>query len=1165
MYLDKKKRTQILEELATSLSKQKQNTNRVFILLFLYLTSNRVEKVLRNRVCGDMIEVMSINLVLIVVFLLGTMSHCARVTLLVAPDGFDLPCGVNEDRPCSLEVAIHAAPAHTTLSLRHGVYSGGFRITTPLTILGERFSDRLTVMDGGGLHRPLTFDNVPAHVDGVTFVNGVGEGAGCVLVSLLTNRVDEVNNITRCSFINCTGIASEATTDVAGGAVSVTYVHSIGASYELNRVHMTNNFGRSKSTAAGGTLIRYGAPTGSTAAKSCNTLVLQVTSEQLQPLAGVYQKLRGISHGGHPVYKSTRLGNPGIKNAPLQPYFVAYCPEKMIWSIFQAPPGVPTSEVIQSNLACHNPTASTVQRYASEIFEGGLSMIKWITSSTGNVAGEPIRFICQDSGKLCPVVEITNSKDAQSHRNGVFYRTNVTRGGRPSFKKVLDGERQQWLWYCPGAKEWIVSDDDPEFASDTQKVCSRGIATLETLAVHPLHAPQWRYWDLDTWRTSTPAPSGIHVRCRPPMRDVCSVVEVVNHILDSPAGPFIVTNFSWNAKPTYKLAGGDMFMWHCGIFSEWVISETNPRHLVTDDESCSRALSSHPTHAFTPSLSTSKWAHFVGEEWKPLKAPLAIRCIDDCPRLLVNNVPRDLVGIYDAVARFNGSRVYYKERPTAFIIFDDSIDSWRMTTDLKDPSATMMIGQGGRLGNSPHKTNIFLTSTWTSTKDITKGDQSPPHLSCDIHRHCSRIEITFVPGTRALHIAGLWLQQPTAHARRPFYAHSSGSAFMFYCPSFNKWVIGPDQPTDENTARCPSWFASRVTASTHPLKDTDWVLVGDGHKWEALPSHIKMSCAGDPDEPDSVQAPTSTYFSSQNSKRLPPVVTDSITECNFTGNLGLSHTSSGAGGAVAIHYGRTAIAPDPSGAFRKFHASSNEAASTPPAGRNTQSAGAVLIHNDYEHRTVFATFLDGVIVENRGDTGGIGMDAVKGAMSKVQLVRNVAFSNGGAMHLRYRSNVSATGCTMRSNLAQRVGGLAVVSSSSSLHITKSELSNNSAHEMEGTTILGGYVTISDSKILGITHSGVSGCFLQLSSSELSCGKGTPSSLTNGFGCLPDSTNAAHPAVFTPAPMATPQVPPAQPRDMMDALWTAAIGMGLLFALYYIYQKWSEQPTKKQRR
>lgn len=1101
-------------------------------------------------------------------------THSARVLMYVSPDGGDFPCGRRSDTPCKLGTAIRHATAHTTLLLSRGIYNGAHVISTPLTIQGETFvtsgdgsaaaGSGLVVLDGAGWHRPLTYDNVPAHLYGITFVNGVGEGAGCVSVSLLSNRVDEVNNITRCTFLNCTGVATEPTTEVAAGAVAVTYAQSHASSYELNRVVMSSNFARSKSTSAGGALVRYGAPTGVSAGKSCNTYVLQGQNEELQIIAGVYQKLRGVTYSGHPVYKSTRLGNPSVKNAPLQPFLIAFCAEKGVWSLFVAPPGLPISEVLESHRACTNPIIRTSERTAPEVYEAGLSAMKWMFGEQALSLVEPVRFVCQDLGKHCPIMEVVNAKDAQAHRNGLFYRTNITRGGRPSFKKVRDSEKQQWMWFCPGAKEWIISDDDPEHATDTQKVCSRGVTALDVLSVHPMYATHWRYWDLDTWRPSPSAPHGISLRCRPPISDMCSTVEVVN-LHTTPSGPYLITNFTWNAKPTYKLALGNMFIWHCGVFSEWVISDTNPRALNPDDEACSRSLSSHPTQAFMPSLSTTRWAAYAGEEWKTLVAPLAIRCIEDCPRLVVSNVPRELSGIYTTLLRFNGSRVYYKHHPTAYIYLEPVSNTWHMASDIADATTTYATSLGGR---GVHRGNIFSAIKWEHNvlPGVPKpSDTSPPLFACDIHKFCSRLEILSVPGTRFLQVAGTWVQQPYPLANRPVFKHATGRYFIFYCKAFGKWVMGPDVPDkEEHVNKCPAWFSTRITASPHPTKDTTWALVTDGQKWENLPTNLKVTCAADPDEPDTIVVPTSVYTSTTSNRRA-TIVTDSVTDCNFTGNIGLSQTTAGAAGAVGIYYGRTGISPDPIGAFRKLHALHNEAVTTHPTGRDVQGAGAVLIHNDYEHRTVYASLIDSVLTENRGEAGAVALDGVRSTLTRVQLVRNHAFGSGGGVNARYRSNVTVTGSTVRGNHAERVGGFALVSHSCFLTVTKSDVSNNTAHEQIGTTLLGGQIAVSESKMLGVTHSAMSACFMHLMSSELSCARGIASSFTTGFGCLAEVADAAPPGAASTLLPASPEAAPDPASSyFLYCVLGGIVAVGFA-ARWFLHKSPSLQSSLKKRR
>jgi hypothetical protein len=1081
--------------------------------------------------------------------------------------------------PCPLQVALDAAPPGTTIAMHAGVYLGDFYVSTPVSLVafipvGAR--DKDVILDGGHRRRPLTFDNVPAHVDGLTFQNGLAERAGCVLIERVSQAADDVNNFTRCAFINCTSetiYAAPASDGLGGqqvaaaGAVGIYYSYSVGSTFEVSRSLIEGNYARvsgTSSVAAGGLLVRHLGPTVDSATYGheehlpfCNTMLVQAASDHLQYTSGIYRRVKGVIHAGRAVWKRVADANMMIPGAPLTPHMIAYCPSLKSWHIIPISPRMSIAKALQRHPPC---TASSLSSWPlpkddSLDHHTPMSVNKWVLNNgNGGVQVETIKFQCQDSALYCPTVQVVRATGAQAHRNGLYQQTNLTRAGRPTFTKTGDGlEKPQYIWYCAGPKEWIVSDDDPAEASDDQQVCSRGIATLETMAIHPLLATGWRFWDVDFWRTSR-GRSGIRLHCAPLPDMTCNSVELVNGPLqDFHTGPYLLTNFSWNRRPTYALRPPlQSYIWYCGTFSEWVVSETDPTQLDPSDEKCSRALSSHPTPSPVPYHLAVRWAQYLDDEWVPATAPVSIRCVDDCPRVVVDILgikpgSKHKIGVYESIGRLSigeapgqrAHRVYRRlfstpESGLSYLYYHADRNCWVISSSLNQENEASVFVEA--CAGSPER-GLMHAVNWSSTSSDPldpSGVLDPqPALSCDVHKqNCVRINISAVLYTRHEYLIGVYEPLGYLHDRRPVYLHNfteeaQGSEprvhYMYYCAAFSKWVIGPAPSYD---GRCPAWVASKSTSATHPLVNVQWVLTGDGVRWETTPMGIRVGCA-DEDITTTVlrqdtlasPSPSSTSnkprgghnggpssWKSQRGKEDPNAGAvqsprDIFVDCNFTGNVAFAIGDGPAAGAILLDYGRTHVGDDPHGYIRRTIFRSNDAT-------GLFSAGGAYMENTYPFRSTVTTFNEVQFLDNRGATGGLAVVSGKTNLNRVQFQRNFGFENGGGMSLIRQSNASGTSVVLRNNVAQKEGGAGYLDTSSSTTMVKSEFINNTCVENEGTTMRGGAVYIYDSKVLSVTGYAISACFLVLSSSELSCASGTPSSLTDGFGCVPENNSGA---------------------------------------------------------
>lgn len=1196
-------------------------------------------------------------------------EQVAVLRLFAAPDHRSVDggsCGSSPQSACALDIALQLAPPGTHIILLPGVYTGAYTVLSPVLLLGQPSESEPVVFDGEFARRPLTFDNVPAHVAHVHFRSGMGVQAGCVLVRRLSNYVAaDANNFTRCVFTNCTGSGgdSEATDDgesAAGvaGAVAVFYRHSSGSTFEITRSHVEGNYARSAKYAAGGIAISYAPPTddqpsfltttghgdtegGVTTTSSlritssyCNTMTLTVTQESLFHIGGTYKRVKGILYGNRPVWKSWSVSNVMFKNAQLTPHLIAYCSAAKTWHLVPTPPQMPVAKALAQHPPCTSSLLTSFTRNAQEGEHASpLSVTKWLLSNGNGGATEALRFVCQDSASYCSTVQVVNAVGGQVHRNGLYYPLNITRAGRPTFKKVFDGDKPQFIWYCAGPREWIVSDDHPANVKDDDAMCSRGIATVETLVMHPTLAPGWRFWDLDTWRSSL-GRNSIRVTCAPPRVNLCQTVELVNSPMqDFHSGPYLLSNVTWNHRPTYTLRPPFVsHLWFCGSFNEWVVSETDPATLNPNDERCSRALSSHPTQSATPYQLTTTWAQYLDEEWVPTPSSVRLRCVDDCPRIVVDALGyhlgyKDYLGVYAAIGRLEtsakhgttrfprtvagtgaGPRVYRKlfHSSDIFLYLNYVSRCWVISTSL-DPHDVQSVFVEA-CGGAP-AVSVFHASSWaypahiqmpvdTDSKTKSRVVDPQPTMSCDVHITCRRINLTAVLYVRQEYLLGVYEPLPALHNNRPMFLHNFSTQahpsepklhFMYYCASFSKWVVGPEPPAD---GRCPAWIASKSTSSTHPLVNVHWVLSGDGVRWETSPVGVRMGCADDDyesttsassgdrgsNQPTAANTPhrNNNGHSSKNRNNKKKEETssstgvwDTFSECNFTGNTALTDSSAVAAGAVLLSYGRSEIGEDPTGYLRKSSLVKNEA--TAPQG-----AGGIAVQNPYTYRAPQWIWSDVVIAENRGSSGGAHLSSIKVNANRVQLRKNTGFGSGGGIKLQHQANFSGSVVSCRNNYAQRDGGCGSLDSGSSVSLWRSELVNNTALDNDGTTFRGGSVLVVDSKVLSVHHYAISACFLMLSSSELSCAAGTPASLTDGFGCLPDPLSPAGkapgPSVRTPdsfhnaAGDADGGGAPAAASTEYTALATdvflVAIVAGAAWWVFRLFSARKESPHKK---
>ena len=1054
-------------------------------------------------------------------------------------------CG-SEAHPCSLSVALHRAPPGSILVLEGGVYYGGHHITKSITLVGhESTAEGAVIFDGMHTSRIFWFDNVPARIEGITFRNGVGDGAGCVLVTRSGSQAGEANQIHRCNFYNCT--ASSALGDsvsfpsrrAAAGAVAIVYDRQpTQINVELSGCNFRDNFGRGNSKAVGALAIHYDNEHAPSAYGCSHIAVVQQTSDRKNADLShgygfdnglVFSRLTTFLFNGKPVYKSLDKANRVREGASGGgPLYIAYCHDQNLWALSSAVPGQRASVTLHESAGgCLDPilnfrcSADTVEcdsiLMARRVFRGDVEFIS-----------VPSYFVCQDVGQECKTVLIEGASGLQAHRNGLYELTKSSFGGRPVFKQTppLGAFKPQYLRYCVPTNEWMVGDDDPALLAEEASECLRGMASSHTLAIHPTLVFGWKYWDTDTWRVS-PFPGGITVSCAPSLenRDFCPILSAVN-FPTSVVGiePTLQLNTSGLifGRPSYVDLAHMIFLWYCPRYREWAMSSI-PAPAGADEE-CVRSLSSSETLEADPRLAGDSWELFSPSgSWGPLQGRLRMKCSEDCPRIHVEVewVPEDS-GVYEAVGRLPLSqhRVYRQISPPYNMAF--------FSTDVLRWS--IVGAEGGALYSAPTVTLTEQTPLQTTNWTRHNGEPISIHMACNSHTTCAVVNISSPSGSSRPNGApdGAYALQRYLIGDRPVFAgllsfpithkgvvHTTG--FIYYCAPKRRWVIGP-KPV---MGMCTHWVAAHPSASYYPHLWTVWRHGG---------VQLFATCGGSSEKKSdrahrssSPSRRASLHFGSQDSpitsslvpinplhraRREIPVsvpVSDVFTDCNFSHNRAVINGEALAAGAVSILFNRVRAGITPSAIVRRATLRGNEGLTTraAAASRRTFSVGGVSVTSAAAY-TVPTLFLsDSSITENRGSAGGVYTEHLRAHVTRLTLARNYATNVGGGF-AGFETNYSFSHTICRQNTAVEGGGCGHTDVHSLVTMSRSEVINNSAMTVLGTCMKGGTMHIADSKVNGMHHQAIVARTLSLNSCELSCGKHlVPRAVSGGFGCIPD--------------------------------------------------------------
>ena len=372
-----------------------------------------------------------------------------------------------------------------------------------------------------------------------------------------------------------------------------------------------------------------------------------------------------------------------------------------------------------------------------------------------------------------------------------------------------DTNRSQWVWYCQGPREWIVTDVDPADHEDGRD-CVRGIASAVTHATHPVDVLTWRYWhaDLNAWRTSASSRfGGVVFACAPlDEEQTCDAVAFANPVplpQGIPAGPFLrMGSGTWAGRPVYATEDAMFFLFFCSAHAEWIIAphappawfhsraaeealaaglslsrlegnettEINLRNKVArprgsdtspdfSEEVCvPQVVSRSTSSASLPTSNGLTWAFInaSSDEWHTAPPSMRMVCVAHCQTVTI--VPFDeassgIAGAYTAMGvRLNGSVVYRRHnQPPHFLLRSTTafrLPSWVVTSSTALGSLTSTDVRAVA-ADAPHP---LAASRWRA-RSHPDADFAPLNMlvQCSNHEQCSvvHVRITVTPNTTA--------------------------------------------------------------------------------------------------------------------------------------------------------------------------------------------------------------------------------------------------------------------------------------------------------------------------------------------------------------------------------------------------------------------------------
>lgn len=1049
----------------------------------------------------------------------------AAGNLHVAPSGsMAQPCGNATTPACSLETGIEMAAPYTTLVLSSGVYRGAWHIAKPLRFQASQRG--AVIFDGEARHRPLWFDNVPADLDGIVFQNGFGEHAGCLLVTVATAR-RMTTNISRCEFVNCTAVPATSRTHITGripgnlvgGAVAILYTSTSSTAHEITDSTFSRNYARGELAAGGAVVVSHDSRL--RPAAKCRTLVLHTSLPDIVPYHGAWRASPTLTAGGEPVF----LGPDAV---PLRSatHAMALChrlnskPLHVKWGIFPFNGDDDADAGALERRACNAPIVSDDFRPGPD----GISpshVSKWHMGA--GLLAESTTFQCEDAAEECDAFQTFLMPTTQLHRGGMFVRLpNRTFNARPIFKRFERPETfstsdatEQYVYYCKTNEEWIFTEILPEEQPTNAKACTRGIASFPSVSSHPMFVRNWRFWKTDMWETSSGL-KGLHLLCRHAPSLTCPVTEVVQRAplnvapaADLPNGPFILTNLSWNSRPTYSTPNNKTFIWYCGKFSEWIISTDVPvvgANGAVKSETCMRSLSSHRSSAATPyDHGHGGFSSFVDNEWQRSPAATSIECAADCPTLSLSNVPKRYLGLYETVGSFNRRRLFrQREAAHNLVFYSASCEHKLVVKDAGSGRGCWVIGADTAVSwTNPQnvyavclsdESDVQQTRAWVA---LASGNPVSPVFACEVHRRCAVLSVYRLPEAHAP-LLGSYEEHSEAVGGYPTFRQLNAlqPAFIFYCAKESKWMIGWTLDGDG----CGGVVASQRTASTNPVQNVVWNQHFTNGRWVTELVGVQCFTDFDMDTVNVARLPgLRAYGAVKMVAKTPMHLGAVIKDCSFVGNVaGGDSAGSEAAGALLIHSGLTTPTQVHADLLRRLSISENEAVAVQPT---TRAAGGLLINNAHHTLYHLGYVSEVTVTDNVGPTGGVHFAGAYVAATRLTLSKNKATGNGGGLRGSSWSNVTLVSSTCTKNSATVSGGCAKVDIGSSLLFHRSRLGECQAHH--GSLFDGGTLVVSDSKLYSVADWAISACFLHMSSTEMLCNGGKPSSIVGGFGCVPD--------------------------------------------------------------
>jgi hypothetical protein len=1075
---------------------------------------DRFELILSHTACRHSLHLSRMHCrVLFLVIVLALRGYVSALypslpQIVVTVDGTDSASCGSLATPCrTVNHAARIAAPHTVINVGNGTYQCGVHVTVPVSIVAL---DSGVTFNCRGVSRGVWFDGVPAQVEGIHFIDGYGEGAGCVLSQQHTESPTTASSISKCTFTGCTAISSPSFNGV-GGAVLIAYskVRS-PRTYTIVRSTFESNYARGDSRAGGAVAVRAidadrglsvaRSPTQAKGVRQCQHVSFDHSDSEDPKLArymDAYHAL-GPRHmiQGFESYNS--LGRwPTSEDREVR--WLAYCTETNVYG-FKTIRGVPTGRVDGCNCDVCG-LSSTEHLFVSE-YE------YW---SVRDGARAMLAANCQDAamGVKCKSFHAVNFPVAQDGRQGLFTQIpDIKIASRPAFV-ARDGSVSQFVWYCAPISELIFTDLDPRDEANTNgSECLRGVTSAPTHAVHPVAVESWKYWNnvTNSWaNVASKRTGGITLTCVGYRSPPCGVVELTN-MPTTRATTFLpmrdVTRReiqTFEDRAVYKSTSRPpRFMSYCQKFNEWMVGDENPVLNPAAARNCERILSSLRTFAPTPEEAGS-WAIGRGAEWE--LSTVDVVCVANCRRFTLSTTGSALrdcawCGLYDVAGAHNEVPYFRQVEAPHYVIFRAESSRWVVSPVATLASESFAVDRAV-LFSRRAVAEVMLVKSWEPSPAMSarmpehESDSTVHVLSCAAVHNCSGVTVHHDEYPL---LTGDFFRTARVVNHRPTYATQDG-ALLEYSLDARAWIIRHQH------SHVALWTSP--TVSTVPTSGARWDRKAADGEVTKLQVRANVRCAGH--EPARL-LPGATGRSSG----------DTIADSSFTGNmaLGEAHDLQPTGGAVMIHFGDVTYGSYTRGIVRNITARGNEG--TAPFGPSAADAAGVLSISSIRPLSHAVQIVDSQFTGNQGDQGGaIGLDGVVCTAVRIALRNNRATVSGGGV-AGYNSHINMSQSACSHNNARMTGGCVHMGTASRLAIKNSDLINNTASFSGGVVSSRGY--------------------LYVVGSNLYCALGRAMTFVNGFGCAHD------PAPTLPSGTRSPVVP----IDENEAWWIwVANGSSLL--------------------